>query len=68
VADYVKKEGFTFAIAMGDAGESNIFTRYSVGGTFPAICLLDEKGQIVYRSAGMDEAGLRKALEKLGLH
>jgi peroxiredoxin/outer membrane lipoprotein-sorting protein len=66
VAEYVKKTGLTFTIAMGDDGESNVFMKYSVQ-SFPATYLLDEQGRIVYRAAGLDEAGLRKALEKLGL-
>jgi len=68
VADYVKKTGLTFTIAMGDDGESNVFSKYSVRSTFPTTYLLDEQGRIVYRAAGVDEAGLRRALEKLGLH
>jgi peroxiredoxin/outer membrane lipoprotein-sorting protein len=68
VAEYVKKTGLTFTIAMGDDGESSVFIKYSVNSTFPATYLLDEQGQIVYRAAGIDEAGLRKALEKLGLN
>jgi len=66
VAEYVKKTGLTFTIAMGDDGESNVFIKYSVR-SFPATYLLDERGRIIYRAAGVDEAGLRKALEKLGL-
>ena len=62
----MKKTGLTFTIAMGDDGESNVFIKYSVQ-SFPATYLLDERGRIIYRAAGVDEAGLRKALEKLGL-
>ncbi|HVG28665.1 MAG TPA: hypothetical protein VM864_02995 [Pyrinomonadaceae bacterium] len=52
---------------MGGGDGSDIFARYSVG-VFPATYLLDAEGRIVYRSAGFNEASLRRALSKLGMN
>lgn len=64
------KDGkFTFKIGVGFTfGERDygVPAKYGVKG-YPTNYLLDSKGKIVFRSVGFDEAGIRKALEKLGV-
>ena len=63
---YVAEGGFTFPIVQGERGENSVFSRYGVQ-AYPTNYLLDGEGNVVYRSVGFDEAGLRKALERLDL-
>jgi hypothetical protein len=63
---YVAEGGFTFPIVMGERGENSVFSQYGVQ-AYPTNYLLDGEGNVVYRSVGFDEAGLKKALEQLGL-
>ena len=63
---YVAEGGFTFPIVQGERGENGVFSRYGVQ-AYPTNYLLDGEGNVVFRSVGFDEAGLRKALERLGL-
>ena len=66
VAAYLRKEGLTFPVALGGQDESGVFTKFKVAG-FPVTYLLDSEGRVVYRAAGVDEAGLIRALKELGL-
>ena len=63
---YVAEGGFTFPIVMGERGENSVFSQYGVQ-AYPTNYLLDGEGNVVYRSVGFDETGLKKALEQLGL-
>jgi thiol-disulfide isomerase/thioredoxin len=68
VMSYAQRSGITFPIVLaGDEKPGNTFEQYKVS-VFPAAYLLDEHGQIVYRGAGGDIAGLRAALAKMGLN
>lgn len=51
----------------GDLGKGSIFDKYRVTDQFPAMYLLDSRGKIVYRTAGEDIAGLKRALASLGI-
>ncbi len=63
---YVAEGGFTFPIVMGQRGENSVFSQYGVQ-AYPTNYLLDGEGNVVYRSVGFDEAGLKKALDQLGV-
>lgn len=68
VANYVKRRGLSFTVALGgDLRKGSIFDKYRVTDQFPATYLLDSHGRIVYRTAGEDIAGLRRALASLGI-
>jgi peroxiredoxin len=68
VAGYVRRTGLTFPIAMGgDLHKRSVFESYKVTDQFPATYLLDSRGRIVYRTAGEDVAGLKRALAALGI-
>jgi peroxiredoxin/outer membrane lipoprotein-sorting protein len=66
VNEYLREERLTVPVALGEETEPSVFSKYAVGG-YPVSYLLDAEGHIVYRSAGLDEAGLHRALEKLGM-
>jgi peroxiredoxin/outer membrane lipoprotein-sorting protein len=67
VRSYVQATGLTYPIVLGgELTASSVFARYRVT-EFPSTYLLDADGKVVYRAVGEDIAGLRKALEKLGL-
>ena len=66
---YFDEKQFTFRTVMGGApGDKNyaIFERYGVSG-YPTNFLIDTTGKIVWSGVGFNEAGLRAALEKMGL-
>ena len=64
INQYVAEGKFTFPIVMGEQGK--VFEEYGVQ-AFPTNYLLDGEGNVVYRSVGFDEAGLKAALNKMGL-
>lgn len=66
IKEYLTQEKLTFDVVLGDEAEPSVFSRYAVGG-YPVTYLLDAEGRVVYRSAGIDEAGLVRALGGLGL-
>lgn len=67
VSDYVKKTGLSFTVLMGGSvSKTSVFAKYKVTKAFPGTYLLDDNGKIVYRSAGEDVEGLKKALAQLG--
>jgi hypothetical protein len=63
---YVAEGGFTFPIVLGERGQNSVFSQYGVQ-AYPTNYLLDGEGNVVFRSVGFDEAGLRAALERLAL-
>jgi peroxiredoxin/outer membrane lipoprotein-sorting protein len=67
IGEYVRQTGITFPVLIGDESEPTVFDKYGVV-AFPVTYLLDSAGKIVFRSAGIDEEGLRKALAALGLN
>lgn len=60
---YVRKEKFTFPIVHGT---EKTFSAFGVQ-AYPTNYLVDASGRVVFRSVGFDEAGIRKALAKLGV-
>jgi thiol-disulfide isomerase/thioredoxin len=64
---YVATSGWTFPIGLGfkERKNQNIPANFFVD-LFPTNYLLDHSGKVVYRQAGWDEAGLRRALQALG--
>jgi hypothetical protein len=69
IRQYMSENGFRFPVLLGrsaDGRTSDVFGRYGVR-AFPTNYLLDASGNVVFRSVGFDEAGLRSALAGLGL-
>ncbi len=67
IRDYIGQTGITFPVLIGDESEPTVFEKYGVI-AFPVTYLLDSAGKIVFRAAGIDEEGLRKALAVLGMN
>jgi len=67
VAGFLQKQGFRFPVVMGGGDTSPVFAPFKIV-TFPLTYLLNTKGQVVYRSVGIDIEGLREALNGLGLN
>ena len=67
INQYVDENKFTFRVVMGGSRET--YTSGPAYGVqaYPTNYLLDADGKVVWRSVGFDEAGLRAALEKIGL-
>jgi peroxiredoxin len=67
VADYARRTVLNFPIVLGgELGRPGVFVNYKVTEAFPQTYLLDEDGRVVYRMAGMDIEGLKRALQQLG--
>ena len=66
IRDYVRQGGFQFKIGLGKKLASDVFRGYRAD-TFPMNFLIDSSGNIVFRSVGFDEPGLRKALKQLAI-
>jgi hypothetical protein len=68
VSQYLKSNKFTFPVVISeDKGDGkDVVARYGVE-AFPTNYVLDGRGRVVFRSTGFDEAGIRKALAKLGV-
>lgn len=66
IRTYVRKSGITFPMLMGEREPPGVVGNYRIE-TYPSTYLLNAEGKIVYRSIGLDEAGLRRALSALGL-
>lgn len=62
---YVKENSFTYKIGMPPKGYG-IFNDYGVL-AYPTNYLVDSKGNVVFRSVGFDEEGIKKALAALGV-
>jgi hypothetical protein len=65
---YVEENKFTFLIGMeaGEETKPDVSQQYGVQ-AYPTNYVLDGNGNVVFRTTGFDEAGIRKALEKLGV-
>jgi len=67
VVDYARRAGLSFPLVLGgEPGKSNVFANYKSTEAFPQTYLLDADGRIVYRTAGMDIDGLKRALQQFG--
>jgi peroxiredoxin len=66
IRTYVRKTGITFPMVMDEGEPPDVVRNYRIE-TYPSTYLLNAEGKIVYRSIGLDEAGLRRALGALGL-
>ncbi len=67
IKKYVKANNFTFLIGMKGMGDNyDAALQYRVQ-AYPTNYVLDGSGKIIFRSVGFDEAGIRKALEKLNI-
>ena len=68
ILKYVKEGGFTFAIGMDNVGRKDygVAKKYGVQ-AYPTNYVVDSKGNVVWRSVGFDENGLKSALAKLGV-
>ena len=63
----MKENNFTFLIGMKGKGDNyDAALQYRVQ-AYPTNYVLDSSGKVVFRSVGFDEAGIRAALEKLGV-
>jgi peroxiredoxin/outer membrane lipoprotein-sorting protein len=66
IKSYAVKSGLTFPIVIGDRKTPGVLGSYHIE-SYPSSYLLDSEGKIVYRSVGVNEAGLLQALKKLGV-
>lgn len=66
IRTYVRQTRITFPMVMGEREPPGVLSNYRIE-TFPSTYLLNGEGKIVYKSVGLDEAGLRRALSALGL-
>ena len=66
IKSYAVKSGLSFPMVMGERKTPGVLGSYHIE-TYPSTYLLDSEGKIVYRSVGVNEAGLLQALKKLGV-
>ena len=66
IRSYLRETGITFPMVMGEREPPGVLSNYRIE-TFPSTYLLNGEGKVVYKSVGLDEAGLRRALSALGL-
>jgi peroxiredoxin len=66
IKQYARTAGITFPLVLDKRDEPGVVESYRVG-TYPSTYLLDAEGKIADRFVGVNEAGLRKTLERLGL-
>lgn len=67
VSNYAHRAGLAFPILLGgELGKRGIFASYKISEVFPQTYLLDADGRVVYRTAGIDMEGLKRALQQLG--
>ena len=66
IRSYIREARLTFPIVLGDSEPPGVVGTYKIE-TYPSTYLLNGEGKVVYRSVGLDEAGLRRALSALGL-
>ncbi len=65
IKDYVKSGKFTFPIGMNGKGLNDVSKLYGVT-AYPTNYLIDANGKVVESFVGFDEAGMKKALRKMG--
>lgn len=63
IKNYWKQNKFTFTAVKGT---EKLFDSYGVL-AYPTNYIVDSKGNVVWRSVGFDEQGMRSALKKLGI-
>ena len=66
IRSYLRETGITFPMVMGEREAPGVLSNYRIE-TFPSTYLLNGEGKVVYKSVGVDEKGLRRALSALGL-
>jgi peroxiredoxin/outer membrane lipoprotein-sorting protein len=64
VKSYIKQTRISFPIVMGKDGST--LANYRIE-TYPSTYLLNSEGKVVYKSVGIDQPGLLRALKELGL-
>ncbi len=66
----MKENKFTFLIGLGGGNSGNpqldVARQYGVQ-AYPTNYVLDDKGNVVFRTTGFDADGIRAALAKLGV-
>jgi peroxiredoxin/outer membrane lipoprotein-sorting protein len=66
VKSYARENRLTFPIVMAERDTPGVRGAYHVE-SYPSTYLLNSEGKIVYRTVGIDESGLLRALNELGL-
>ena len=64
VKTYIRQTRISFPIVMGK--DANTLGNYRIE-TYPSTYLLNSEGKVVYKSVGIDQPGLLRALKELGL-
>ena len=64
VKSYIRQTRISFPIVMGKGGST--LENYRIE-TYPSTYLLNSEGKVVYKSVGIDQPGLLRALKELGL-
>ena len=65
---YLDETKFEFLVGLDDVGEKHykVWEKYGITGA-PTNYVIGPDGKVVFRCAGFDEAGIRKALGQLGV-
>jgi peroxiredoxin len=66
IQTFMRQNRLSFPVVLGERDGPGVMGAYRVE-TYPSTYLLNSEGKVVYRSVGVDEAGLRQALRELGL-
>lgn len=64
VKSYLRQTRISFPIVIGKDGST--LANYRIE-TYPSTYLLNSEGKVVYKSVGIDQPGLLRALKELGL-
>lgn len=66
IKKYFHDKGFTFTAVMNGEAKGDVVGMYGVS-AFPTNYVISPEGKVVARFIGFDEAGIRKALAKIGV-
>jgi len=66
VKRFLREQAITFPVVLAKDMTPGVISSYKIE-TYPSTYLLNSEGRIVYRSVGLDEAGLVRALKDVGL-
>jgi peroxiredoxin/outer membrane lipoprotein-sorting protein len=66
IKSYIKESRISFPIVVGKSEGPGVLSSYRIQ-TYPSTYLLNSQGKVVYKSVGIDQAGLLRALKELGL-
>ena len=66
VKRFLREQAITFPVVLAKDVTPGVITNYRIE-SYPSTYLLNSEGKIVYRSAGVDEPGLLRALKDVGL-